>query len=100
MPGQGAKAAKTAGGVGCDLYPGTTTVAWSPKDKFKEVVISWLYEDPATGATTPVGTPVTVKTKPAASPFSTPTPQGANTWGARFFDKKGNVIAVAGGVCD
>lgn len=92
--------AKTASGIGCDLYPGTTTVAWDPQNKFKEVEIYWLYEDPATGATTPVGAPIKMKTKPTASPFSTKTPQGANTWGARFFDNKGNNIAVAGGVCD
>jgi hypothetical protein len=87
------------GQVSCALHPGQTIAVWTPQDKFRQVEIYWLYEDPVTQAATPVGTPVTAKIKPNASPYSTPTPQGANVFGMRFYDKNGNVVAVAGGAC-
>ena len=91
--------AKTPAGIGCDLYPGTTTISWRRRDKFTRVELSWGFED-ASGNATPVGSMVTLNPKQVKPPFTTQTPSGANFWKAEYFDKNGNVVAVGGGMCD
>lgn len=101
--GRGALA-KPVSGVGCGVYPGTTTITWHPRDRYHLIVLSWAKEvldnSGELVSVTPVGTTIQVRMKDEKPPYSAATPEGANLWGMQVFDKSGNFIGVGGGVCE